>query len=40
MTEFIIIGQKADPNRPPGSAALNGSYFIVTLDFSKASCVT
>lgn len=33
--KFIIIGQTADPNRAPNSTPLNGSYFIVTLDFQR-----
>lgn len=35
MLEFIVIGQTADPNRPLYSTPLNGSYFIVTLNFQR-----
>lgn len=33
--KFIIVGQTADPDRPPRSAPLNGCYFIVTSKFQR-----
>lgn len=35
LGKFIIIGQAADPNRPPNSTPLNRHYFIVTLNFQR-----